>query len=315
MPDEHASARPGDPTDLHIERLTDSPDDLGESPLWDPREDCLWWIDGVAGQVRRKYLQRGRWSATESFEFDEHVGSIALRAEGGLVIALEHSIIGWNPDAGDLTMLLADALTDQRLRLNDGKTDRQGRFVCGGMGRELEPLAPLLQLNVHGQVRVLATGLKVSNGICFSPDGRSLYFADTPARTLCTCDYDPATGVASEARVLIDCSALGTGIDGATVDDQGRLWAALVRIGEIGCFAPDGRLLARYPAPVDLPSGLAFGGRDMRTLFLTSIRDSRTGRTVSRHPLGGHLFAIEGLDARGILETPFGADTGAAQSA
>ncbi|MEZ5650871.1 MAG: SMP-30/gluconolactonase/LRE family protein [Burkholderiaceae bacterium] len=292
---------------LTATQLTEHPDALGESPVWDPRLNCLWWIDGAAGLVRRKYLQHREWSATESFELDQHIGSIALRADGGLVIALEHSIVAWNPDAGELTMLVRDAISDPRMRLNDGKADRQGRFVCGGMGRQLEPIGPLLQLDASGELRELATGLKVTNGVCFSPDGRRLYFADTPTRSMCVCDYDTVTGEASAPRVLIDTDALGSGIDGATVDDQGRIWATLIRRGEIACFDADGRLLARHPAPVDLPTSLAFGGPDMSLLFMTSIRDSGTGRTVSTHPLGGHLFVLEGHGARGIAETPYAA--------
>lgn len=291
---------------LRFTPLGETPDALGESPLWDWREDCLWWIDGVAGSVRRRRWHDGRWAPGERFELGEHVGSIALRDGGGLVVALERDVIAWDPLTGVRQGLLAGAVGDPRVRLNDGKADRQGRFVCGGMGRGLEPLGQLLQLDPGGRVSVLAHGLKVGNGVCFSPDGRTLYYADTPARVLYACDYDPCTGMASTPRVHIDAAPYQSGIDGATVDADGRIWAALIRAARIGCFDPDGRLLGSIEAPTDLPTSLAFGGPDMSTLFVTSIRDSGSGRTVSTHPDGGMLFAIDGLDARGLAEMTFG---------
>lgn len=106
-------------------------------------------------------------------------------------------------------------------------------------------------------------------------------------------------------RLHVDTAVYGAGVDGATVDADGQMWATFIHAGEIACIAPDGQLIKRIPAPVDLPSSVAFGGPDMRTLFVTSIRDSGTGRAISKHPDGGHVFAIEGLGATGLPEARF----------
>lgn len=288
-------------TGLTFRRIEDRPDALGESPVWDAEAGCLWWIDGVAGVLHRRDAE-GR---VFDYRMNGHIGAIALAEDGNLVIALDHRVVLYDPEVRAEKHLLVLEGADPAMRLNDAKLDRQGRFLCAGMGRGGEPLGQLHQVDGACRHRVLAEGLHIGNGICFSPEGDVLYFADTPARKVFACDYDPATGASGPARLHIDTAPLEAGIDGATVDRAGNLWGALIRTGEIGCFSPQGTLITRIPAPVDLPSSLAFGGADMTTLFVTSIRDSGTGRAVSTHPDGGKLFAIDGLWAKGIAEARF----------
>lgn len=270
--------------------------------MWDPSAGALWWVDGVAGVVNRMAPGEG----AERFNLGGHVGSICLAA-AGLVVALEDRIILWVPPSGQRPLVQLDP--NPAMRLNDGKMDRQGRFLCAGMGRGGEPVGALHQVDAQRGHRVLFGGLRIGNGLCFSPDGETIYYTDTPARAIMARDYDPATGDVGPERQHVDTGPLGSGVDGATVDSEGRIWAALIRSGEIACFLPDGRLWLRVPAPTDLPSSLAFGGPDLTTLFVTSIRDSGTGRAVSRHPDGGHLFALEGLGATGLPETRFALET------
>ncbi|WP_127104489.1 SMP-30/gluconolactonase/LRE family protein [Pararhodobacter zhoushanensis] len=287
---------------LTATRLSERPAALGESPVWDAEGGCLWWIDGVAGEIRCHHPTRPE---AEAVRIGGHIGSLALAEAGQLLVARDHAFLLVDPTAGAAQILLTLAGADPAMRLNDGATDRQGRFLCVGMGRSGAPLGAVHQLSADGRQRILASGIRIGNGVCFSPDGATLYFTDTPARKTYACDYDPASGEASEPRVLADTAPLGSGVDGQTVDRDGNLWAAMIHSAEIGCFAPDGRLLHRFKAPVDLPSSLAFGGADSGTLFVTSIRDSGTGRAVSKHPDGGHLFAIDGTGATGIPETRF----------
>jgi sugar lactone lactonase YvrE len=290
---------------LNIVRLTARPDRLGESPIWDVDHQCLWWVDGVVGRVRRLRWRDSRPAEVESFALGEHVGAVVLAAGGRLVATLEHSFVLFDPTRQGSIVIAAVRDADPRTRLNDAKTDRQGRLICAGMGRMAEPLGRLHQIDRRGCHRIFGSGLKIGNGICFSPEGRTLYVSDTPARRVFACDYDPDTGRCSSPRLHIDTSRFASGGDGATVDASGDIWIALVGAGLIGRFDPAGRLVDTFEAPVDLPSSLAFGGPDMTTLFVTSIQDSGTGRAVSSHPDGGHLFAVEGLGARGIPETPF----------
>lgn len=290
---------------LAVTRLTERPDDLGESPVWDADRQCLWWIDGVAGLVRRLDLGTGGRCAPLDLAVGGHIGAIALAGNGDLLIAREHVFLLCDPVTGGTTTLMELAGASPDMRFNDGKPDRRGRFVCAGMGRRGDPLGALHRIDGDLRHDVLATDLRIGNGVCFSPAGETLYFSDTPARKLYACDYDPATGTASQPRLHIDTGPLSSGIDGATVDSDGNLWAALISSGEIACFDPAGTLRRRFAAPVDLPSSLAFGGETLQRLFITSIRDSGTGRAVSRHPEGGHLFAIDGIGATGLAEARF----------
>ncbi len=289
---------------LAARRLSSAPAALGESPLWDPASGTLWWIDGVAG-VLHGLRPEGGGTAIPPQTLGGHLGCIALATDNRLLVARDHAVALHDPATGTTQPFLTLPGADPAMRLNDGKLDRQGRFLCAGMGRGGQPLGALHQIEGSGRHRVLAEGIRIGNGVCFSPAGDVLYFTDTPARVVHAADYDPASGRAGVPRRHIDTGGLQTGIDGATVDAAGNLWAALITIGEIGCFAPDGRLLQRLPAPVDLPSSLAFGGAAMATLFVTSIRDSGTGRAVSRHPEGGHLFALDGIGATGLPEARF----------
>lgn len=280
-----------------VTRLSVTPAALGESPVWHGARGCLWWIDGVAGVIRRT-TPEAEW------RIGGHIGGVSL-AEGGLIVARDHEFCLFDPDTGTVQTLLSLPEADPMMRLNDVKLDRQGRLICAGMGRAGDPLGLLHQLDGTLRHRSFGPALKIGNGVCFSPEGDVLYFSDTVAKLLYACDYDTETGAAGPPRVHVDTGALGAGVDGATVDRDGTIWATFIHTGEIACLSPEGRLTDRFKAPVDLPSSLTFGGQDLGTLFVTSIRDSGTGRAVSQHPDGGHLFAIDGTGATGLSEARF----------
>jgi len=287
-------------------RLSQAPSALGESPVWDAAAGCLWWIDGVAGLIHRS---RPEEQGTQSWEIGGHVGAIALADDADLVVTRDHDFLLFTAASGETQVLhhLADA--SPAMRLNDAKLDRQGRLVCAGMGRNADPIGALHVLAGH-EHRQVSGGISIGNGVCFSPEGDILYYSDTLRKKAYACDYDPVTGTISGARLHIDTAPFETGIDGATIDAEGRMWASFIHTAEIACIAPDGRLVERIPAPVDLPSSVAFGGPQMATLFVTSIRDSGTGRAVSKHPEGGHVFAIDGLGVTGLEEARFKANLG-----
>jgi sugar lactone lactonase YvrE len=133
-----------------------------------------------------------------------------------------------------------------------------------------------------------------------------MYFADSLDRAIRAYPYGPGDEMPGEPRILVDTSRYNSGPDGATVDAEGCLWVALVQAGKIARFTPAGDLDRLIDAPTDLPSCVAFGGADLSTLYVTSIKDSGSGRAVSRHADGGFLFAIEGLGVRGLPEARFG---------
>lgn len=288
--------------------LSPTPDMLGESPVWDDRINRLYWIDSVARTVRHHDPETGAFG---SVELPSTIGSIGLCADGRLVAGLVDGIYLVDPATGDCTLLYRVDPPNARMRLNDGRVDRQGRFLVGGMGLFAEPVGELIRVDHHGHTDILATGIRISNALCFSPDGKTMYHADSLDRYVRAYDYDAGgdgsdNGPLSSPRVFADTQQFNSGPDGATVDSEGFVWVALVNVGKLARFTPSGKLDRLIDAPTDLPTSLCFGGPDLSTLYVTSIRDSGSGRAISRHPMGGHMFALEGLGVTGLPEPRLG---------
>lgn len=288
---------------LSATRLSAAPSLLGESPVWDGLNECLYWVDGVGCKIHRHSFATGE---IREWVLPSMVGSIGLSTGNRLVVGLRDGIYEFDLETSDLRTLFAFKTPDPKVRFNDGKVDRQGRFLCGTMGVQADPRGELYRVSADGRVEVLANGIRISNALCFSPDGSTMYFADSLDLNVRAYRYSPGPEPLADPRLHVDTRPYGSGPDGATVDAEGYIWIALVQSGKIARFAPDGQLDRLIDAPVDIPSCLAFGGPDLSTLYLTSIKDSGTGRAVSRHPAGGHVFAIEGLGVRGLPEARFG---------
>ncbi|WP_370225091.1 SMP-30/gluconolactonase/LRE family protein [Pararhodobacter marinus] len=277
-------------------RVVATPDMLGESPLWDERRQRLYWVDGVSRLIR---FHDPASDSTGQCETPSTVGSIGLCEDGRLIAGLVDGFYLVDPDKGAVTPFLIPP-RNEKMRFNDGKVDRQGRFVCGGMGVFADPVGELWRIDGAGHSEILANGIRIANALCFSPDGGTMYFADSLDRFVRAYDYD--NGELSRPRVFADTQQFNSGPDGATVDAEGHVWVALVNVGKLARFTPSGKLERLLEAPTDMPSCPAFGGPDLSTLYVTSIKDSGSGRAISRHPQGGHLFAIDGLGIRGLAE-------------
>ncbi len=275
---------------------------LGESPLWDPDIRALFWVDSVACRVWRYDPATGEQT---HFPAPEQIGSIVLGRPGELIAGLESGVFRLNLATSAFTRIVRpDALTAAE-RLNDGKTDRSGRFVTGSLtvGHAAEPAGKLYRFNGGARWEVIPTDtIAISNSICFSPEGDTLYFADSLKQMVWAFDYDPATGAVGARRDLIDTAAMSSAPDGATVDADGFIWIALVQAQKLARFAPDGRLDRVLESPAPFPSCPAFGGDDLATLFVTSISNSG-GQLVSDADAAGRLIAFHDLGVRGIAET------------
>jgi L-arabinonolactonase len=285
-----------------IRRIGTTKDQLGEGPLWDVAEQALYWIDAVAKLIHRWTPASGE---RRDWQLPASIGSLAMRESGGAVLALENGLHLFDFATGALTPIADPQAGDPRTRFNDGKVDRQGRFVAGTMARDLRaPLGSLYRLNADRTIETLERDIMVSNGPCFSPDGKTLYFSDSPRRSIFAYDYDAAGGPLRNKRVLVDTKPLSTSPDGGTVDAEGFIWSALVLSGRIGRFAPDGRLDRTIELPVSFPSSVMFGGADLDTIFVTSINGTLAGRTSSE-PEAGALYAVSGLGIKGLPEPRF----------
>ncbi len=284
-------------------RLGELPDLLGESPVWDSQNQCLYWVDSVSKLIRRYEPASGVFS---QWQAPSMVGCVGLGQGQTLVVGLADGIYRMALDSGEFTPLLRPLPVNPDVRFNDGRTDRFGRFLCGSMGIHADPLGALYRVSADGHGEMLANGIRIANTLCFSPDGDTMYFADSLDRTIRAYKYGHERLPLTEPRRFTETEVLGSGPDGATVDAEGYIWVALVQVGRIARFSADGILNRLIKSPTDMPSCLAFGGPDLSTLYVTSIKHSGTGRAISRHPDGGFLFAIDGLGVQGLPEPRFG---------
>lgn len=291
----------GADVDIDIGFLGDFRCRLGESPIWDPELARLWWVDAVDQAIH---------SADESgddpvtWRYDSMVGSIGL-CDRGLIAGLADRFALIDTQTGAAETVLAVPSQGGAVRLNDGKVDREGRsFVCGHTRMQESATGTLFQLTADAALREVAQGMRISNAICFSPDGSRLYCADSLDGFIRCHDYDPATATIGAQMGRIDLTGIAQAPDGATVDADGNLWIALVLDQALACVAPDGTLLRRIDMPMPFPSCPAFGGKGMGTLYVTSIGNSGHN-LVTDHADGGRIAVIRGLGVRGIAESRF----------
>ncbi len=266
--------------------------ELGECPQWSVDEQALYFVD-----IKGKALHRYKPATGEhtSISMPEEIGCFGFRKGGGFIAAFRSGL--WLLDSGGNRLeKLADNPEDQRTsRFNDGRVDPAGRFLAGTIDEPKDGgKAHLYRYDRRG-LHALASGLLTSNGVAFAPDGLTLYHSDTPTFTVWRYAYDPATGEATDKTLFARLEPTETDRgrpDGAAVDAQGCYWTALFEGGRIQRYAPDGRLLAEYPTPARCPTMVAFGGPDLKTLFVTSARTGRSEEELLAWPHSGSLFSM-----------------------
>jgi len=297
---------------MKIELLTPDLYALGEGPLWDVEEQRFYWLDCHNDTI---YRSTAEGKEIESWKTPTTIGSMALRKSGGALVSLRTGLhffdfksgkfdpVGPNPEAGM-----------ENIRLNDGKVDHQGRFLVGSYDESMfgpnpspTPRGSLYRLDTDLTLTKLETGIGVSNGPCWSPDGKIFYFCDTIADVVWAYDYDTATGTPSNKRDF----ARGFGTygmpDGATVDSEGYLWNAWngpgLGGGDVRRYAPDGTLDRRLQLPSHKVTSLAFGGPNLDILYVTTM--NLPGFPEDRRE-DGYTFKVTGLGVRGMPEPRFG---------
>lgn len=294
---------------IQFEKVNVSRDMLGEGVTWDPVRQVVFWIDSHRCLVR---CHDPRTDTLREWTAPSQIGSFVLGAGDDLVVALTDGFHRLDLGSGAFSPLVLVDHQGADVRFNDGKADRQGRFITGTMMHNYQvPTADgsfpgrLYRLNADLGVDLLDIGIRLANATCFSPAGDRLYFADTLDGTVRVYDYDVATGAVSNRRILVDTRSAGSMPDGATVDADGNLWVTLPQAGRIAQVDADGRILRVVETPCPIPTSVSFGGPDLDVLYLTSISDSGTGRLVSTHPDSGQLYRIHGLGVKGIAEARF----------
>jgi sugar lactone lactonase YvrE len=279
---------------------------LTEGPRWHAERGELLWVD-ILGQS----LHRGRpgpGGALESvatITVDRPVGAVAPATSGGYVLAAATGFL-YVDDAGGVVELAQPEAGRRDVRMNDGACDPQGRFWAGTMAHDESPGAGVLyRLELDGGCTTVLTGLTISNGIGWSPDGAIMYLADSGTGHVEAFDFDGTTGELSRRRTLVRIEQPGAVPDGLTVDQEGAIWVALWGSGAVERYGADGALLARLRLPVDRPTSCAFGGADLATLFVTTARAELAEADLARQPHAGRVFRLDGLGVTGMPCLPY----------
>jgi len=297
---------------MTIEALPGVPPSLlGESPMWHPAEQVLYWCDILGHKLNR--FDPASSSSHRQWAFDTDVACCAPLQDGGLLLALRSGIVRFDPTTGESTRLAEAPYDRAHERFNDGKADPQGRLWVGTIHEAREPRAALYRF-ANGRLDRMASDVTVSNGLAWSPDARTMYWADTKTHRVDVLDFDVADGSLSNRRPFAQfpiktpdqaLDSYGGRPDGAAVDAEGGYWAAMFEGARLLRFAPDGSVTREIKLPVRCPTMPCFGGRDLKTLYITTSREKRPADELAREPLAGCVLQshveVPGLPANFAL--------------
>ena len=281
--------------------------ETGESPVWIAEESALYWLDIPVGKIYRWHASS---DVLSQWQMPEMVGSMAMCTHGGWIVAMETGIyqVQLNPHGACTHTKLADVEHPiQPMRFNDGRCDRQGRFLSGTMFNDTKAgknVGSLYRFGNDHQLTRLMDDLIVPNGLAFSPDGRTMYLADTytSRQTVWAFDYDVDSGTPHKQRVFVDMYQHLGRPDGAAIDADGCYWVCATDAGLVSRFTPEGKLDRSLAVPTAKPAMCAFGGNNLDTLFVTSLR--RAGISEEEDPYAGRVFALQ-PGVKGLAEPMF----------
>lgn len=264
--------------------------ELGEGIVWNALDGCAWWTDI---QRRRIHRWKPAHATIDAFEVPERAGSFSF-VEGSeeLIVAFESGIALHDLDNGRTQWLGRPENSQTGRRFNDGRCDRRGRFWVGTMvedDRALAASASLYCVDGSGTVRRRLDGLHISNGLCFSPDSRYCYVADSARHVIFRCEVDPESGQLGERRVFAETPEHGFP-DGATIDSDGCMWSAQWGSNQVIRYTPHGRVDRVLAVPAAQPSCVAFAGPDLDLLLVTSARAGLSVAALADQPMAGRVF-------------------------
>ena len=264
---------------------------LGEGALWNPETAKLYWVD-IEG--RALHVFDPATGHDRCYPVGQRIGTVVPRRGGRALVALQNGIHEIDLNTG-LLILLANTLSENSLRFNDGKCDPAGRFWVGTFDMLLRPHAgTLYRFDPDGSTHVMLRRITNSNGIAWSSDRRTMYYIDTPTLAVQAFDYDHATGSIANPRVVIRFAEAEGWPDGMTIDAEGKLWVARWGGGRVQRHDPaTGALLQVVTVPAPFTSSCAFGGPGLETLFITSARGGLTPQQAAEFPLSGDVFAVQ----------------------
>ena len=278
---------------------------LGESPVWHPGEQVLYYVD-IPGHALQRFDPRS--GESRHWPFDTDVASLAPMPNGMLLLAMRDGLWHFDPSTGERVRAAAPPYDPQRERFNDGKCDPQGRFWVGTIYEPRDPPLASLYCFSHGKIERKVDGLTVSNGLAWSPNGRTIHWSDTQAHTIYAADFDSASGALSRRRVFASfpvkqpgqaLGSYGGRPDGAAMDVEGCYWAAMFEGGRLIRLSPDGEIIREITLPVRCPTMPCFGGPDLKTLYITTSRERRPPTELIEQPYAGCVLAFD-VDVPGL---------------
>jgi sugar lactone lactonase YvrE len=289
-----------------VEVLFDTPMLLGESPLWHPDEAALYWVDIAGLAIHRFHPQSG---AHRTWPLPSEPGCIARCMDGGLIVAMRSGVSLLDTPSGTLTPLAYAPYDSRRMRFNDGRCDAAGRLWIGTLyDPRDQPLGSLFCIE-RGVIRQVGNPVTVSNGVAFSVDNCTIYHTDTTAHRINAYAFDVATGQLGDGRLFKQFSTDKTGNyggrpDGAAVDSENAYWCAMYEGGCLLRISPSGEVLQEIRLPVRCPTMIAFGGPNLRTLYVTTARHKRSVEELVACPLSGYVLALQ-VDVPGRIEPAY----------
>lgn len=289
-----------------MEVLTDTRHELGECVLWCERTGRLLWTDIPAATLWAYTPATGR---TASWPMPERLCCFALTgSDDRLLLGLASGLAFFTFSSGKVTRICDVEPDIPSTRINDGRCDRQGRFVFGMFNQAEHPkhaLGGFYRLNLDLSLeRLPLPNAAIANSICFSPNGRRMYFADSAQKAILYADYNPCSAEVGRVHTFVAADAVPGEPDGSTIDAAGFLWSTRWGAGIVARFAPDGQLERTMPLAAPQPSCPAFGGPDLTTLFVTSAYLGMSKAERAAAPLSGALFT-QALEIRGLPESRF----------
>ena len=278
---------------------------LGESPFWHPTEQALYYCDIPGRALQRFDPATGELA---HWDFDTEVASAAPLLGGQLLLAMRDGLWRFDPASGARRRLADPPYEPAKERFNDGKCDPQGRFWVGTIYEPRDAALASLHRYAHGKLERQCGGITVSNGLAWSPNGRTMYWSDTKAHTVYAFDFDPLNGEISHRREFASfpvkqsgqpLESYGGRPDGAAVDAEGCYWVAMFEGQRILRLSPDGELLREVLLPVRCATMPCFGGPDLKTLYITTARENRPRTELIEQPYAGCVLALD-VDVPGL---------------
>lgn len=286
-----------------VEHLLGVGNEVGETPIWIPNEQVLYWIDVEGPCVHRLIPATGE---VKTWNVDFPITTLARQANGKWITASKTGPYFWDQETNKSTFITDPVADMPDVRFNDGSIDHQGRFLIGTLNQKdlTAPDGALYRLDGDNSIHKLDTGLAVANGIGFSPDGKTVYVTDMFHSQILAYDYDTIEGIVSNRREFVTVPTEEGWPDGLIVDEEGYIWSAHWNGWKISRYDPSGKRAREIKLPVANVTCLAFGGEQMNELYITTAWFMLSDQQRQEQPLAGDLFRIK-TDVKGLAEPMF----------